>query len=190
MIEIIENTLLQQTFTYFAKYPLLAGVQKAFNRGTGNSGFSGYDAFKAAIDALDPNSELPTIEDYIFGVDEETIKKQIENVDGPYLFVDYGNITTDRDPVQKSESGDILIAVTVARPIKPQAMDMAETVLLGDEMLSLISTIKYQMRKDSTCKPFLKELTFPVEITPFFMREASNSIGWTMIFKKAGVRIV
>jgi hypothetical protein len=176
-------SLLKDTFVYFAKFPDRTGVLRSFNRET--STYTGYDAFKAEINALTVHSLIPGILDYIFGIDEATVLKKINEVKGRYMFIDYGAVTISRDNVNR-QYHEFQLAVTVAEPIDTESIDFAEEVLLGDEMLANIKVIRDRMLADQREIPWLKDLTFPNEITPVFMRELNNSVGWTMMFRKAG----
>lgn len=180
------NTL-KDILVYFAKFPLKAGVQNLFQ--TVTSERASYAALKAQIDALTTHSLVPGITDFVMGLDEQAIKAQIANVTGSYLFVDYGHITSDRDNYQR-QNDRILIAITVATPLAKDSMDLVEQVLLSDENLNRLLQIRDIMKADSVCTPFVQQLSFPNEITPFFARELSDSTGWTMVFQKTGIQLV
>ena len=178
-------TTLQDIFTYFAKFPQKAGVLELFNRSVSDH-FPAYATLKTGITALDPHSLIPGIQDYVSGIDEQSIKKRIEEISGTYLFVDYGNIASQEDHL-KRRTDEILIAITVATPLHINALDMVEQVLLADQALDYLLQIMAIMRQDSRCSPFVKQLTFPVEITPFLARELSDSTGWTMVVRKSSI---
>jgi hypothetical protein len=180
-------SLLKDAFVYFAKFPAHAGVMLSFNRDT--SEFSTYAAFKAEIEARAEQSIIPAITDYIFGIDEATVLKKIKSVTGIYLFVDYGALTVNVDQVNRHTT-EFQLAITVAKPIDPENMDFAEEVLLGDQLLAHIQTIRDKMLADQREVPWVKDLTFPQEITPVFIRELANSVGWTMMFRKTGIGIL
>ncbi|MFA6483407.1 MAG: hypothetical protein WCW62_12565 [Bacteroidales bacterium] len=78
----------------------------------------------------------------------------------------------------------------MATPLHSNTLDMVEQVLLADQALDYLLQIMSIMRQDSRCSPFVKQLTFPVEITPFMARELSDSTGWTIMMKKSGVSIL
>lgn len=82
---------------------------------------------------------------------------------------------------------EILISLTVATPYKIEKLDMVEQVFMADAALAMLLEIRAQVLADSEC-PFVKHLTFPTEITPFFARELSDSTGWTMLFKKRAIQ--
>jgi len=84
---------------------------------------------------------------------------------------------------------DFNLALTLAKPTSANSLDYAEEVLLVDELLNTLRQIRDDMRNDRD-NPFIKALTFPNEITPFFARELSNSYGWTIMFKMKGVDLV
>jgi hypothetical protein len=180
------NTL-NEILVYFAKFPLKSGVQSLFQAAASER--SAYAALKSQIDALTPHSLVPGITDFIMGLDEKTIKDQISAITGSYLFVDYGHISSDSDNYQR-QNDRILIAITVATPLIKGSMDLVEQVLLSDENLNLLLQIRDIMKADSSCSPFVRQLSFPHEITPFFARELSDSTGWTMVFQKTGIQLV
>jgi hypothetical protein len=74
------NTL-NEIFTYFAKFPQKAGVLELFNRSASDL-FPGYTALKTQIARLDPHSLIPGIKGFVFGIDEQSIKKRIEEISG------------------------------------------------------------------------------------------------------------
>lgn len=178
---------LRDTFLYFAKYPVKSGVLELFNR-TDSNLFAGYATLKAAVEALDPHSLIPDIAEFVFGVNEESVKKRIQQLEGTYLFIDYGHIVTTSDQYDR-HTDDMLLSLTVARPYDISKLDHVEQVLMADHCLYLLLQIRTQMQADSEC-PFVQQLTFPTEITPFFARELSDSIGWTMVFKKRGIEML
>jgi hypothetical protein len=184
------TTLIRDTFKYFAKFPALDGVQDSFIMGSSNKFTSLYENFKQEIDSLEVHSQIPGISDYVFGVDEKTIKKRIESIEATYLFVDFGNITTEEAEKTKVPWDNFLIAITVATPISPERYDPIEVLLLNDQNLGHIKTIRDTMKQDQVNNPFLKHVTFPAEITPWFARELHNSTGWSMLFTKSGVEMV
>lgn len=191
-------TLIRDTFKYFAKFPLLAGVQSNFNKSDssyfppleGAGGGGSYATLKAEIAALTTHSLIPGITDYVFGVDETVVKKRIEQINGIYLFVDYGNISDMLSGEPKVETGELIIAVTVARKTPLDGFDTIESLLLADKTLEYISTIKDTMKTDSKSVAYVKPMTFPAEISPWFARELFNSCGWTMTFRKKGVHLI
>ena len=181
------NTL-REILVYFAKFPLKSGAISLFNRDTSGR-FASYAGLKSQIAGLNPHSLVPGITDYIIGLDEKTIGERISSVTGSYLFVDYGHISSDRDGYQR-QNDKILIALTVATPLIKGSMDLVEQILLSDENLNLLLQIRDIMKLDSKCSPFVQQLSFPNEITPFFARELSDSTGWTMVFQKTGIQLV
>ncbi len=184
----MNDRLIIDLITYFGKFPTREAVLNLFNRGA--STFSGYAPLKEEIEALDPHSLLPDITGFVMGVNEAVIEKKIEDFSGIYLFVDYGEINIDRDELMR-ENGTFHLAVTVACPFKPDEQDTIESMLLAQQTLNLIRTIRDQMKADQKCGvPWLKDLTFPQDISPWYSRVLNNSTGWTMLFQKKGIEIV
>lgn len=172
-------SLIQDVFTYFAKFPLKEGVLKNFNKA--ESYYGDYPTFKDSITNMVIHFLVPTIKEFVFGVDESVVRKRIGEVSGMYLFVDYGNIQYSQDHLKRNIS-EFHLAITVAIPIDPENIDYAEQVLVPDYCHAALQEIKNHMQADNT--PFVKQLEFPNEMTPFVARELHNSVGWTLIFRK------
>jgi len=186
----IHTSLIRDTFEYFAKFPDLAGVLKSFNRSSGSKLYpADYQEFKAKIEVLDPNSQIPGIKDYVFGVNEELAMKRIKEFSDYYLLVDYGSVSTDEDQEYKTKTDTFLMAVTVAVPLLSTSYDEVEALLHADQALTYLQKIRSQMLADKNCN-LLKHIEFPSEITPFFSREMLNSIGFTMLFTKMGIGLL
>jgi hypothetical protein len=90
---------LRAIFLYFAKFPKKAGVLEMFNRDESEL-YPDYVVLKAEIEALETHSLVPGIEEFVFGVNEDSVKKRIQQLDGPYLFIDYGHIMTTENQHQ------------------------------------------------------------------------------------------
>jgi len=181
----MDTKLLQETFLYFAKYPLHDGAMKFFNKSTADPS---YVALKQSCQDLPVKNKFPEISDYIFGINEQSIKKRIESIRGIYLFIDYGNINSVED-TKNVKYDNFHMAVTVAQPTSSTSFDLAEELILSDKLLSIISSIRDEMRYDKT-DSFIKRIVFPNDITPFFARELSNSYGWTLMFQLKGVDLI
>ena len=181
--------MLRNTLEYFAKFPDHAGVMKLFNVTTSTHFEEEYAAFKDTIQNLSEHSILPGIEDYVFGVDEDLAKRRISELTGFYLFVDYGSLSSEKDEYQVKRDS-LMIAITVAIPIKPESIDNVEAVLYADQALDYLRQIHDKMLEDSRNSPFLQQLTFPNEITPFFARELQHSTGFTMLFSREGIGLM
>lgn len=181
--------LIQDTFKYFAKFPLKAGVMKNFQKDS-SVYFPLYAELKTAVNALDPHSLIPDLDEYVFGSDLDSVSKRIEQIKGIYLFVDIGNIYDNLLEPMKTEQAEFVIAVTIARKTPAGDLDNIEKILLSDITLGMISALKNQARMDSNSSVFLKYLTFPADISPWFAEDLFNSIGWTMTFKVKGVHLV
>ena len=172
---------LRDIFLYFAKFPKKGGVLELFNQDESEF-YPDYAPLKAEIEALETHSLVPALKEFVFGVNEDSEKKRIKELDGPYLFIDYGHIMTTENQYQV-QTDEMLISLTVAIPHKIESQDIVEQVLMADDALKMLLEIRSLMEADSKC-PFVRHITFPTEITPFFARELSDSTGWTMVFKK------
>lgn len=176
--------LLEHIFLYFAKYPATTAVSKFFTKGSGDTA---YNTLKTAATAA-AAGKYPAITDYIFGVNEESVTRRISQVKGIYLFIDYGNITSSTDRVG-TKSDTFSVAVTVAKPISAGALDLAQEVLLSEDLLQIISAIRKDLREDES-NSLMEYILFPNDITPFYARELSNSYGWTLMFQVRGVDMI
>ncbi|WP_289054167.1 hypothetical protein [Carboxylicivirga marina] len=182
-----ENTLLLDLITYFGKFPIKEGVLKLFNR---NATLPGYDELKQVINNMETHSLVPDIKDFACGVNEQVLKKQINNFSGIYLFIDYGAIAIDKDEIQR-ENGSFNIGVTVAVPFDHENRDAIESMLLAQQTLNLLIAIREKMKGDQKCGvAWMKDLTFPHDISPWEHKDLNNSTGWTMLFTKKGINII
>ena len=180
-------TLLRDAFVYFAKFPLQAGMLKVFKRN--DSKISGYSTLKSELEALTVHSLVSGIVNYVFAQDEDTLKKQIEDTNGPFLFLDYGTISSGKDGMQRvTDTMDF--ALIVAEKFKPEGRDAVEMVLKQDELLNYLRTIREQMIYDQKCSPFVKELDFPHKIDPWYARDMQNATGWAMVFSRSGIGLL
>lgn len=184
----MNQNLIHDLIVYFAKFPELAGVLKNFHRK--ESKLVNYEPLKVELSALDPNSLLPDIKSYVLGVNEESITKVIGDIQGIYMFVDYGAINIERDDMRR-ENGTFNIAVTIAIPCHKGDIDMMEDMLLAEKTLMLIKSVRDTMIEDQKCgEAFVQDISFPHEITPWYSRLLHNSTGWTMAFQKAGIELI
>jgi hypothetical protein len=181
-------TLIQDTFKYFAKFPLKAGVMKNFTKDS--SLLSGYDTLKAAVSALTPHSLITNLDEYVFGSDLMTVTKRIEQINGIYLFVDFGNIYDSLIEPMKTEQAEFVISITIARKTTTGDQDSIDMILLSDITLSMLCALKDIAKSDANHSVFLKHLTFPVDISPWFASDLFNSTGWTMTFKTRGAGLI
>lgn len=177
------NQLLLDAYKYFAKFPQLAGVQKSFN--AGKSSIATYAAFKQAIDNLTPNSLIPGIKNYVFGVDENRIRKRIDTFADFYLMVDYGQLTFPQDG-NRVITDSFYIAATVAIPFRDDQMDDAEELLLTQQAYSYLMQIREYMRIDDR-ESLTKNINIAPDANPFQAPELNNSIGWTLVMQRTGV---
>lgn len=185
----MKATLIRDTFTYFARFPQLAGVLKNFQRAAKDPA-DDYDTFRASITSLDPHSLISGLTDYVFGDDVLSIHKRIENISGIYLYVDYGNINDTLLEPMKTEQGEFTIAVTIAKKTQPDDLDPVQQIIIADTTMAMLSRLKDIAKAEANHNRFLKNLTFPLDIIPWFAPALFNSLGWTMTFKVRGVHLI
>ncbi len=166
---------LSDIYCYYAKFT--SDRMRVFNKTISETD---YLAFKERVENL-PEPILD-IKHYVFGLNEQNVKKQIDSFGDYYLFVDYGAIQVDKDERQV-HTDTFLLAVTVAKPFNEDSSDYADEILMGDKSLEYLRQIQKQMEKDQQCSPFLKYIEFPAEATPFIAKDLANSIGWTLSFQ-------
>lgn len=179
--------ILKPAFIYFAKYPLIDGVINSMF--TTNPADAAYQALKAEVQAINPNSLIPEIVNFLFSSNEDKLKASIEDTTGPFMLLDYGQLSCSQDNLKRLND-DFELGIIIARKLKPEEYDMAETLLLHDELLNLMRKVRNQMIEDSKCHPFLKQITFPHQINPWYARELHNATGFSMIFRKTGIDMV
>ena len=183
--------IMAEAFKYFAKFPVLSKVQAVFKRQSEKSKFTGYEPIRTAIAALTIHSLVPELKGFIFGADENVLKRQIEDIGGEmFLFLDFGNIYSSQNQTTNGKIDDFEFSITVAQAAKPEDLDVPETVLLYDNTLNAMRKIREQMIADQQCSPFMKQILFPHQIMPWYARDLANSQGWTMAFRRSGIAIL
>lgn len=183
--------IIRDAFTYFAKFPDHDRVMDVFVRPAAGSAFSGYATLKSEINALTEHSLVPEIEGFVFGPDENVIRKQIEDIGGKiFMFLDYGPINSGEDQTLKYKTDEFELALTIARPYKPDEQDIPELVLLGDETLNALRRVREQMIADQKCSPFMKQILFPHQVLPWYARDLANSQGWTMVLRRRAIAML
>ncbi len=178
-------TIFQDIFLYFARFADRSGVFKNFTKNTGSDE---YNRFKAAVDQLPETPIVPGINDFILAASEESVKKRILTFKSTYLFVDYGEVASQQTSLKVQEDY-FRLALTVAHPLSANTLNMAEEIVLNDRLFNLIRSIRKYMKNDRQ-DPFIKRLTFPQEIQPFYAPALSNSFGWTMVFQMSGIAMI
>lgn len=178
------KNIIVEVFKYFARFPQRRGVMANFISGKTPSTIE----LKDICQNLPQDRVIPELSDYVFGVNEDSVEKRIKAIKGIYLFIDYGNFTTNQDK-NNVKTDQLRLGVTVAKPLNIATIDPVEEVILADELLTIMRTIRRQLIVDKD-DPFVKLFTFPSEITPWYARELGNSVGWTMLFSLTGIDIL
>ena len=176
------NNIVTEVFKYFARFPDRKGVLANFVTGKDSSELKNYCSNLPATDII------PGLSDYVFGVNEENVEKRIKTIKGSYLFIDYGNFTTTRDN-RMVKTDEFHLGITVSQPLNISSLDPVGEVLLTDKLLNILRIIRTHLINDKS-DPFVKQIIFPSEITPWYSRELSNSTGWTMLCKLSGIDLL
>lgn len=181
-------TILREAFLYFAKFPKIEGVISSIFR-TGNPSVSGYSELKSQVQAINPNSLIPEIPNFLFSSNEEKLKQSIEDTAGTFMLLDYGQLSSSQDNL-KRPNDQIEFGIIIARKIDPTNFDLAEIILMQDELLNLMRQVRATMVQDSKCHPFVKQISFPHQINPWYARELKNATGFSMTFTKTGIDMI
>lgn len=172
------------TMKYFARFVPLKALQNFFLF----KGDHDYAQLKATMIAEESDRRIPEISDYLFGINNESLRRRISSITGIYLLVDYANITSTINATD-CKKDSLHFAVTVAAP-HPADEDWVNEALLQQRCLDILSTIRKEMRNDWRDTDQVHWLVFPTTIAPFSSKELANSFGWTMEFDIEGVDIV
>lgn len=143
-----------------------------------------YAELIAAIKSLPLKERIPGIEEYVFGVNYETVKSRIDNILGTYLFVDFGELNSQIDSNGRINDR-FHMAVTIAGKISNSTSDLVEQAIISDQTLSLINELRACMLADQKSHPWLQEINKSITISPFTSLELA-SLGWSMDFYREG----
>lgn len=176
--------LIKDLFTYFSKFVPTDALERAFING---GSAADYTELRRAVLALPDSKRITAIQDYIFGINSDSIQQRISSVKGIYLFVDYGVIRSEINSVDV-KTDRMTIAVTVATPT-PDSLDQPALALAQDLCLTVLSDIRRQMREDyDSGVEWLPHGSS--ELAPFSSKSLANSYGWTLTVTVEGVDIV
>ncbi len=180
--------LLRESFLYFAKFPLLAGVTSSMFR-SGNTSVTGYNTLKNDVSALPVNSLVPEILNFLFSSNEDKLKAEIKDTKGMFMLLDYGQLSSSKDGMER-KNDEFELGIIIARKLKPDDYDMAETLLMHDELLNTMRLVREIMIADSKYHPWIKQLNFPHRITPWYARDLCYATGFSMMFSKSGIDMI
>lgn len=164
---------------FFAIIPHRDGVNDIFLNG--RSKFPEYLELQEYVRSL-PEPVLPEIQSLVFGQSMDAVKRRVDKVSGTYLFVDFGELSSDYNSNNSIEDTQRL-AVTVATKVSNSA-DIIEEVLISDTTLDLLNHVRAYMLAHKHKEPWLDMLSRKHSIVPFESKEL-NSIGWTLMFDAA-----
>lgn len=169
--------IISDLFEYFALFVPKSALQKVFHDPTYRK--SDYNTLKPRILNADDTRRFNegTVTDYIFGTDEEYIRRRLEAVSGPYLFVEYSAITSYINAYDV-KIDKMHIGATMALPT-PEDADQFAMAMVMDEILQNMKTMRDTMRSDYD----LGKIWLPQEastLTPFHAKQFANSNGWTL----------
>jgi len=184
----LHPTILREAFLYFAKFPKLEGVISSIFR-TGNPAVDGYADLKNQVSALNPNSLIPDIRNFLFSSNEEKLKQSIEDTAGTFMLLDYGQLSCSQDQIKRLND-EIEFGIIIARKIDSAKFDLAEIIIMQDELLNMMRQVRAIMIEDSKYHPFVKQISFPHRISPWYARELQNATGFSMMFSKTGIDMV
>ena len=168
--------------SYFATFPARSAVDVLFTRG--ESKFPEYDILRNALRSNPTDPILPEVEGFVFGQSLDKVLPALDRISGTYLFVDFGECSAHRD-FTNSINDTFAVAVTIASKIADFS-DLAETAIITDRTLSLMSRMTGQLIADSEERyDIFRSRMVNYTIAPFTSPEL-KSIGWTISFQLAG----
>ena len=176
------NNIILDLFLYFAKFPEQSGVLSLFNKGRSDTAM--YSELKDKVTNLPIHSLNSSIQHYAFGVAFEAIQRRVSQLTGTYLFVDFGEIESQKPALTRQDS--LSVAITVATKLSDYTGDLIEQTCASQTCLNQIVEIRNIMIKEQRERYFLKNISSSQTIVPFASKELS-SLGWTIIFTTDGV---
>lgn len=174
---------------YFSQFVAKSAVTKLLAK---NSAAGGYADISSILNNVVDENRNSEITDFILGINEETVNKIISQVKGYYLFVDFGNISSILSET-RAKFDELRLAITVAKPLSTNSFNNIEEMLVLEKALDIIAGIRRKMREDTDDRmtyPLLEQLVWPNEISPFYARDLSASIGWSMMFSRKGIDMI
>lgn len=167
------------TLKYFAQFPSREGVLSMFTNGSSNS-FPSYAEIQRFIATM-PEARIPDIEGFVFGQSFDHVKRRIDALTGTYLFVDFGEFSSSRDPMNSIVDSQKM-AATVAMKLT-DAADLLEVALATDRTLVLTDQLRKLLISDTYSDrcPWLNPISDKHDIVPFVSSEF-KSVGWTLMF--------
>lgn len=180
--------LLREAFLYFARFPELQGVLSSmFQSGSVNT--EGYTELHSLVQNLNPNSLVPEMGNFLFSSNEEKLKSSIEDTKGIFMLLDYGQLSSSKDNLERKNDA-FEMGIIIARKLNPTQYDMAEILLIQDELLNTVRKVRERMIEDQKGHPWVKQLSFPHTISPWYARELHHATGFSMMFSKTGVDMI
>ncbi|MEG1648449.1 MAG: hypothetical protein RR277_01010 [Rikenellaceae bacterium] len=171
---------LKDLFLYFARFVPKNAVADIFN--TSSSSMPGYTDLLQSCENIDHSHALPSVNHYVFGIDQTSVTARIASFSGYYLFIDYGGESLFLDKIG-STNKSLSVAATVACPIASlSSLDQAEIMLLSDNARALANSIYRQVTIDSIKDYYWLRNINKFEISPFVAPDLSSSYGYTLNF--------
>lgn len=174
--------LTKEIFLAFSRFVTPAGRESVFVKGS--SDIAGYDTLLQQVKAQTSDFVMPELADYVFGPNDQAVLSRIENLHSYFLFIDYGNISSSIDEVNRFRDS-FSLAATVAYRLSDFTRDLVEQVLISDNCLDILLAIRKQLIAEEKERYWLKNLEANHTIVPWIQRE-KQCIGWTMLFDRQG----
>lgn len=174
---------------YFSQFVAKSAISKLIAK---NSTAGGYADISNILNNVGDEKRNSEITDFVLGINEATVSKMISQVKGYYLFVDFGNISSVLSETE-AKSDEFRLAITIAKPLSTNGFNNLEEMLVLEKALDILATIRRKMREDTDDRmtyPLLEQLVWPNEISPFYARDLSASIGWSMMFSRKGIDMI
>ena len=133
--------VLTDIFLFYTRFTTPDGVARLFNKGT--STVPGYSQLQQQALA-EAGKETPVkLDNYVFGANIDAVSSRINNLNGFYLFVDYGEIECNVNKTN-CQTDSMRLGVTVAYRIKEFSGDLMEQLLVSDSCMDYLTQVYAQ----------------------------------------------
>jgi len=165
---------------YFARYPLLEGVVKNFARE--DDTIPGYADLKAYISAMDPNSLIPELTDFVVYTNDKKLAESIAGIDGYFLLVEPGGIGGGPMNEVRVRDSKMTVQLTIASHWTGSEMDSMGEMLQSSRAFEIMTTLINFLKKDDreNC-PVQRWLDNPFQLDPIDPFWLCESIGWQLV---------
>lgn len=142
-------TPLLDILKYFSKYPAKQAVLDCFSRESSADKVAGYTELKAWANTLAETSYMPNVETFVFSSDETKVVKEVRNIKGLFMLLEYGNIDISSPDQMKLRERSWRLAITFGFPQKRAGVDFMSEALIMDQLYQLAFQLQTQIKTDN-----------------------------------------